>query len=56
MTKESTVKHSIKCMFCGESNDVTYLGGVDWFCNQGCHYNYRQLTDHIRRSDIRSRR
>lgn len=28
MTKENAVKHSIKCMCYGKSNDVTYLGGV----------------------------
>lgn len=53
MIKDNTVKHSIKCMYCENPDDVKYLGGVDWFCNKGCHYNYRQLTDNIRRSDTR---
>ena len=45
MKKEKNMKHFIKCTFCGKSDHVEYLGGLDWFCNKRCHYKYRHMKD-----------
>lgn len=45
MTKEKNMKHFIKCTFCGKSDHVEYLGGLNWFCNKRCHYNFRHMKD-----------
>ncbi len=45
MNKESKIKHHIKCKFCGKSDRVEYLGGLDWFCNKRCHYNFRHSKE-----------
>ena len=38
---EKRMKNTIKCKFCGKSDHVEYLGGLDWFCNKRCHYKFR---------------
>jgi hypothetical protein len=45
MRKEKSMKHFTKCTFCGKCDHVEYLGGLDWFCNKRCHYNYRHIKD-----------
>ncbi|MDH5418704.1 MAG: hypothetical protein OEW86_12085 [Nitrosopumilus sp.] len=47
MNKEKSMKHFIKCTFCGKSDHVEYLGGLEWFCNKRCHYNYRHMKDNL---------
>jgi len=47
MRKEKSMKRFIKCTFCGKSDCVEYLGGLDWFCNKRCHYNYRHMKDNL---------
>jgi len=38
---EKRIENVIKCKFCGKSDHVEYLGGLDWFCNKRCHYKFR---------------
>lgn len=45
MTNEKRIKYRTKCTFCGKSDHVEYLVGLDWFCNKRCHYNYRHMRD-----------
>ena len=45
MVKEKSMKNFIKCTFCGRSDRVEYLGGLDWFCNKRCHYKFRHMKD-----------
>jgi len=45
MKEEKRMKAVIKCKFCGKSDHVEYLGGLDWFCNKRCHYNYRHKEE-----------
>jgi len=43
--KEKKMKQFIKCRFYGKSDRVEYLGGMNWFCNARCYYNYRHMDD-----------
>lgn len=45
MKNEKSMKHTIKCKYCGKSDKVEYLGGLDWFCNKRCYYHYRHMND-----------
>ena len=47
MRKEKSIKNITKCTFCGKSDHVEYLGGLDWFCNKRCHYHYRHMKDKL---------
>ena len=45
VVREKSIKNFIKCTFCGRSDRVEYLGGLDWFCNKRCHYKFRHMKD-----------
>ena len=38
---EKRMRSAIKCNFCGKTDNVDYLGGLDWFCNKRCYYKFR---------------
>ncbi|MFM9874946.1 MAG: hypothetical protein ACKVN8_01010 [Nitrosarchaeum sp.] len=47
MNSEKSIKHAIKCKYCGKSDNVKYLGVLDWFCNKRCYYKYRHMNDNL---------
>lgn len=48
MNKKESMKHFIKCTFCGKSDCVEYLGGLDWFCNKRCYCNFRHKKQYLK--------